>query len=434
MTNSSSSFVSPSKNKVYAASSSVLKSPNGSHYACLYERYEGAGLRHPQQGEHHGFTTRRHEMDVAPSAVPILVTEGAKYAVDNISTVQAASTVFVPIPSSHKLGPSDVEGASGDVSAGQSTTFSSRASSVSTRCDWQPDNRAAGKIAKGSGPHDSQYYTANEATTPLPSSSLAVEPHPRKVLWPHSGVGIGSVGLPADLLSAGTSTAKPAPLHKEDQEEQLSPTAIVEPFVSRPVWSLVGTFKTTLQTAVDARKGNALRWTQSNPNGGRQRITIPFVNIGSSEQIRLRMEDLQSHHLPKEGYGRSRSASVDSNASVSSTAARRRGGSQKLAANTIGAKRSRSESAAVARQDKLLARLPLFRTATPLTSSQQQQPTTQPHRTAPRPVTMMAHAVVIKTKDMRPSQVTFGFHSSIEAAMFNSRIRAIRKAGKDYVL
>lgn len=60
----------------------------------------------------------------------------------------------------------------------------------------------------------------------------------------------------------------------------------------RPLWSLVGTFKTALTSVVNVDYSNdCLNWQQRNPKGGCQRIRVPLHAVLDAAVVRITQED-----------------------------------------------------------------------------------------------------------------------------------------------
>lgn len=105
----------------------------------------------------------------------------------------------------------------------------------------------------------------------------------------------------ADALHPNcTSTVCAAPVMDAAAAAAASGGPVQQRYCVRPLWSLVGTFKTSLSglVTIDLNQ-ECLRWSQRNPRGGKQTIKIPLASVLDVFTTRVVQED---EHIEERQY------------------------------------------------------------------------------------------------------------------------------------
>lgn len=174
----------------------------------------------------------------------------------------------------------------GDATDGSESAYRSRSGSRRGRTWADASARAQPRAAQ----------TSFAAAVAVPSSASAVPPSPPRVC-PGMFAGISAVPLDERLFAcdalhgvvgrphtASGSTAAGDGAQQHGQQR----------YCLRPLWSLVGTFKTSLSglVTVDLNQ-ECLRWSQRNPKGGQQLIKVPLSAVLDVFTTRVVLEDEQ---------------------------------------------------------------------------------------------------------------------------------------------
>lgn len=98
---------------------------------------------------------------------------------------------------------------------------------------------------------------------------------------------VDAPNAPANYYPAPGTASDPVQATSNPSSEDFCPRRCV-----RPLWSLVGTFKTALTSVVNVDYGNdCLNWQQRNPKGGFQRIRVPLHAVLDAVVARITQED-----------------------------------------------------------------------------------------------------------------------------------------------
>lgn len=204
-------------------------------------------------------------------------------------------------------------------------------------------------------------------------------------------------------------------------------------FTAKPLWSLVGTFRTALQHAVDLRGGLAMRWVQRNPKGGHQRLSVPLSAVISDGTTIVRVEapsptdEARREAVAAAEAEQQRLAFLYSGRRdpLRNSRQQQRGGGRSSASRS----RASSVSSSVGGADTAVA-----------AAAVQGNHTLPPYlrgKGGPRSLTASSSAsswaVVIRTVGVKPSQVTFGFCSALEAHQFKTRLTAVVRTAHEYM-
>ncbi|CAJ1986116.1 hypothetical protein conserved [Leishmania donovani] len=105
----------------------------------------------------------------------------------------------------------------------------------------------------------------------------------------------------ADALHPNcTSTVCAAPVMDAVAASAAGGGLVQQRYCVRPLWSLVGTFKTSLSGLVTIDlKQECLRWSQRNPKGGKQTIKVPLASVLDVFTTRVVQED---EHIEERQY------------------------------------------------------------------------------------------------------------------------------------
>ncbi|CAG9568812.1 conserved hypothetical protein [Leishmania major strain Friedlin] len=105
----------------------------------------------------------------------------------------------------------------------------------------------------------------------------------------------------ADALHPNcTSTVCAAPVMDAATASAAGGGPVQQRYCVRPLWSLVGTFKTSLSGLVTINlKQECLQWSQRNPKGGKQTIKVPLASVLDVFTTRVVQED---EHIEERQY------------------------------------------------------------------------------------------------------------------------------------